>query len=143
MHAELGDVLHGVLDGVVDVEQLDVEKDLLALADEPLGEGEAAGEAELQANLVEGDGVAERRDHFLGRLDGGHVEADDQAVANVEQGHGRASWFGRGAACRMNSRAMARKAMAGGVFLAVEATPRRPSRSGGSPGRRGDQCARL
>ena len=90
------------LDGVVDVEELGVEEDLLARSPaRPLGEVDAAGEDELQPDLVEGDAVAEPRDHRLGLADGRHVEGDDQAVAG---GNGSIARLFRGRGVAWSSR---------------------------------------
>ena len=60
--AELRDAFNAVRDRIADVVQLEVEEDLLAgCARAAAREGEAAGKAELIADLVERDGVAELR----------------------------------------------------------------------------------
>ena len=64
--AELGDLPRGPLDGVGDVMQLEVDENLLAVADQPLDQRQAAGVGQLHADLVEGDAVAEAGDHRLG-----------------------------------------------------------------------------
>ncbi len=58
------ELAHGRADGLRDVEELEVREDLLALADEPVDELEvAAGREQLEADLVELDGLAQAEDH--------------------------------------------------------------------------------
>ena len=45
---------------------------------------EPAGKAELIADLVEHDRIAEPRHHRLRLGDGGDIEGDDQALAGIE-----------------------------------------------------------
>ena len=78
--AELGGVGDGALDGVADVEQLHVEKDVLAWSLQHAGELEAAGEQQFETDLVEADRVAELGDEALRLFDRRHVEGDDQTV---------------------------------------------------------------
>ena len=87
-HAERHDALHRAGDGVVDVEKLGVEEDLLAGHREVAGEVDAAGIDELQPDLVEADAVAEPRHHGLGGAGLGQVERDDQAVIGGNRQHG-------------------------------------------------------
>ena len=70
----------GALDGARDVVQLQVEEDALALGAEHAERFGAVGEEELEADLVERDGVADADDGFRGLAGGGDVEGDDQGV---------------------------------------------------------------
>ncbi|ENN89437.1 hypothetical protein RHSP_66376 [Rhizobium freirei PRF 81] len=80
-HAHLDDVLHPGGHRVVDVEQLHVEEDLLAVGGKVACKLKAAGKGELIADLVVEDIVAERADHFFGLLKVWNIQSNDQAVA--------------------------------------------------------------
>jgi hypothetical protein len=58
-HAHPGDVFDTGGDGVVDIEQLHVEEDLLAALDKVAREFQTAGEDELITDLVEKNLVAD------------------------------------------------------------------------------------
>ena len=75
---------HALRDRVADVVQLHVDEHLLAGVGERAREIEPAGEAELIADLVEHDRLAEPRHHRLRLGDGGNVERNDQAFAGIE-----------------------------------------------------------
>ena len=77
--------------GVVDIEELGVEKHMLPRPRQPLGKRDAAGEDQLQAHLVEGDRLAEALHHRLGRGNARDVEGNDQAVAGRNCSHGAIS----------------------------------------------------
>ncbi len=79
-HAHAGDVLDALRYRVVDVEQLHVEEDLLALGGKLAGEFEPACEGQLVADLVERHCIAKFGDDLLGLGHRRHVEADDQPV---------------------------------------------------------------
>ena len=74
-------------DRVADVVQLHVDEDLLAGVGQRAREIEPAGKAELIADLVEHDRLAEPRHHRLRLGDGRHIERDDQAFAGIEHSH--------------------------------------------------------
>jgi hypothetical protein len=78
---QFGDTLDPACDRVADVVQLEIDKDLLALVGELPHQRQAAGEAELIADLVERDGIAKPRHHRLRLLEAGHVERHNQPVA--------------------------------------------------------------
>ncbi|EGE59005.1 hypothetical protein RHECNPAF_2530085 [Rhizobium etli CNPAF512] len=82
-HAHPGDVFDTRGDGVVDVEQLHVEKDLLAACREVTGEFQPAGKDQLIADLVEENIVTERGNQPFGLADRGNIQADDQPLACV------------------------------------------------------------
>ena len=65
--AEARDAFDTALNRVADVVQLEVHENLLAGADQPLGERQAARIGELITDLVEAHAVAEPIDHRLGR----------------------------------------------------------------------------
>ena len=76
------------LDGVGDVVQLEIEKNLLAGRREPICEGKApTAIGELHADLIESRGIADALDDALGLGGVGHVESDDQPVARLPHAH--------------------------------------------------------
>ena len=84
--AQLGDALDTTRDGVADVVHLEIGEHLLALVGELADQRQAAGISELIADLVEGDAVAEPRDHRLRGINAGKIERNDQAVLRGDFG---------------------------------------------------------
>src|SRR5262249_12453890 len=78
--AEPGDALDTTRDRVADIVQLEIDEDLLALVGELADQRQAAGIAELIADLVEAHAVAEPRHHGFRLRHIGQVERHDQAV---------------------------------------------------------------
>ena len=68
--------------------KLQVEEDALALAAEKPERLGTVGEKELEADLVEGDGVADAGDGLRGLAGGGNVEGDDEGVVFHGEGFG-------------------------------------------------------
>ena len=97
--AGAGDIGGGITDRRGDIGQLRVEEDFLPQAEQFIRQGKAATEHLLQADLVEGDRVAQGRDHVPRIDDARHIERDDQPVAqgDIEAGrhisHGRPYTF--------------------------------------------------
>ena len=85
--AHARDALHALRDRVADVVQLHVDEDLLAGVGQRAREIEPAGKAELVADLVEHDRLAEPRHQRLRLGDGRDIERDDQAFAGIEHPH--------------------------------------------------------
>ncbi len=86
--AESGRLRRRPLDGVGNVVQLEIEKNLTAGGGEPARERKAFfGIGKLHADLIEGGGVADALDEPLGLADIGHIERDDEPVARRERGH--------------------------------------------------------
>ena len=73
----------GALDRRLDIEQLRVEEHTAPARRELGRERHAAGEHELEPDLVDADAVAERLDQRAGLLGARHVERHDQPVAGV------------------------------------------------------------
>ena len=132
-HAQGRDAPDRAGDGVVDVEELGIEEDLLARSPEPLGKGDPAGEDELQADLVEADAVAEpatiasalamsaRRGRRSGGRAGGCRSAMRRHVPNAEgQTVGAPRGLRRGRCARLSSPSLAPK---------LDEVPRQPFRS--------------
>jgi hypothetical protein len=88
--AESGDLFGGLGDGVGDVVQLEVKKDLLAGRDQLAGEAKPPAIGQLHADLVEAHRIAQPGHHGFGGGDAGQVQGDDEAVAGVDHGHGSA-----------------------------------------------------
>ena len=88
MHGEEGGAkprhaFHALRHGVGDVVQLQIDKDLLAGVGQRVRVRKPAGEGELIADLVKRDRVAEPRHQRGRRLDRGHIERNDQALARL------------------------------------------------------------
>ena len=81
------DAAYALRDGVADVVQLHVDEHLLAGVGERPREIEPTGKAELIADLVEHDRLAETRDQRLRLGNGRNVERNDQAFAGIERAH--------------------------------------------------------
>ena len=81
--AKPGHAFDALRDGVGDVVQLEVDKDLLAGAGQRVRVRKPAGEGELIADLVERDRVAEPRHQRGRRFDRGDIERNDQALARL------------------------------------------------------------
>lgn len=76
---------HGAGDGVWDVVQLEVEKDVLSATAELLDDAGTLGEVKLQANLVPEHVLAQGIDERQSGITGGVVQRDDQTFPG---GHG-------------------------------------------------------
>ena len=85
-HAHSRDVRDAGGDGVVNVEELHVEEDLLAPSGKFAGEIEAACESQLVADLVEGNDAVQVLDHRLGLAKRRHVQPDDKPVPHGRHG---------------------------------------------------------
>jgi hypothetical protein len=83
-HPALRQERDGAADRRRNVEQLEVREDTLVLPEQPVHQLEVAtGGHQLEAHLVEGDGVAQLLDDAP-RVGGvGHVEGEDQAVTGL------------------------------------------------------------
>ena len=90
IHAHARDLARRALHRRADVMQLEIDEDALAGVLQVLRQRQPAAIGQLHADLVEGDGVAERRDQRARRLDGLDVEGDDETVAGA--GHGLPPW---------------------------------------------------
>ena len=79
--AQFGRLRGRPLDGVGNVVQLEVEKDLFARRSQFGDERQAAAIGELHPNLIEDHAVADPLDEPSRVADVGHVEGDDQSIA--------------------------------------------------------------
>src|SRR4051794_30974325 len=81
---ELRYALHALGNRIADVMQLEIDEYLLAGVCQPPHQRQPPGVGELIANLVEGDAVAESRDHRLGGIDVWQIQRDDQPVSRID-----------------------------------------------------------
>jgi hypothetical protein len=85
---DLGHLFGGAGDGVRDVVELQIKKDLLAAFDQILSEPNPAAIGQLQPDLVKAHCIAEFGDHGFRRFGIGEIERHNQAVAGGDVGHG-------------------------------------------------------
>src|ERR1700737_314556 len=84
---EPSDALHAARDRITDIVQLEIDEDLLPCAHQLRHQRQSSGIGELIADLVEGDAVAEPRDHCFGGVNAWQIQSNDQAIAGC---HGTA-----------------------------------------------------
>src|SRR5271165_6442972 len=92
LDAEARGLCGRALDGVGNVMQLEIEKDMLARGGEPACEREPfAAIGEFHADLIEGRGGADLGDEALRLADLRRIEGDDQPAARRQGAHFAAS----------------------------------------------------
>ena len=86
-HAGLRHLRDGARHGLRNVVHLQIEKDLLAFAEQLADDLHAGGGVQFQADLVEVDARADSGDQGAGGRGGFHVERDDDGVVHGFRRH--------------------------------------------------------
>ncbi len=87
-NAHLRDIFHALGNGIVDVEELHVEKDFFLCRNQTLCEIKTACKHKLVADLVESGRIAKLFNYLFRFSNGWHVEAHDQLIAQICGRHG-------------------------------------------------------